>query len=269
MQLRSGNPAADDHPVHRRRMRERGHTVRKRAYDAKDLFACAGDDDAFDQMRSALAMQGWSIAFTTFLIHGFWVTPTEAEAALYSIRGHASSPIADRLLRTHDWLEKALRPLHASHPNQLIYLATVLPADLRPERGVLAWRMVEDLLDQREALLQEVRTLREERFAVVTEGAGERHKIRPKRVSQAVIDRAETYLAVLAWDRFKDERGSLDIARAVMGLTQVALSKPGLADKAKVRLTDPETLERRLKPRWSELRLPVPDGRRAPKQNVK
>lgn len=268
IELRSGNPAADDHPVHRRRMTERGQLVRKRAYEAKDLFACAVDDDGFDQLKAALAMQSWSIAYATFLMHGFWVQPTEAEAALHSLR-RASARMANVLLETHDWLAKALSPQHASHPDELIFVASALPADLLPARGVLAWRIFENLLDERAALLEELRTLRKERFSFINEGGAERHKVRRKKKSDAVVDRAETHLAVLALDRFKDERSSLDIARRVNKLTESALSKLGADDKPDVRLTKPEALERRLKERWEELGLSAPDGRRAPKQTVK
>lgn len=268
-ELRSGNPGAVDHPVPVRRMAETGRLVTKRAYPAKDLFACADDDGVFELIRSALAMESWSIGFSAFLLHGFWVPAAEAETALHSLRGHAAARMADRLLRTHDWLARALQPLHASHPDQIVFLAAALPAELQPERGVLAWRVCKDLLDQRDSLLQEVRTLRNERFAGITEGAGQRHKARPKRISQAVIDRAETYLAVLAWKQFKDERSSLDIAKRVIGLTQEAQSQLGVVDKPRVRLTDAQALERRLKDRWKELGISAPDGRRASKQTVK
>jgi hypothetical protein len=261
--LQSGSSNGDDHPAHRHRLRLNGGLARQRSYAVRDLLA-ARDLAA---VKSAATMPSWNIAFAAFMLNGFQVEESEADLALASLRRDQNpNQLIDCIVRTHDQLAADLDPVHAAAPGDILFFAATLPLELRPRSAFFAWGALTELIEQHESLLEEVERLRRRGFGSVNEGAGHRHDRLNKALKKTVTDRAETYMAVLALDRFATADSTAEIARDLNTLVKRTVGNPTIGDQTNLIYASSDRLERRLKDVWNKLGLKYPRGRRTAEQ---
>lgn len=156
--------------------------------------------DDLDLLKDLNARPAWSAAFAAFVLHGYFLTESDAPAALAAIKRAPAPPSEGvRVLASYARLRDELDPAMEASPPAILHLASTWPVDARPAAFFFAWSTIDFVLRENDRLKREI--LKRDRYVALRERETERA------TKKSLTDRAEAYVALLASLKFPEKAG--------------------------------------------------------------
>ena len=209
----------------------------------------------------------WSLAYASFLLHGFEVPEAEADLAVEFLRQHrARNQLIEAIVRAFDQLTVDLKPLNRAAPSDVLYVVATWPEDLRPRNPFFAWQALDHLLEQNRVLTEELEAARSRWIAPIAKAI---HGAKGRAIKEARTIRAEIYLAVLAKEHFRDLQGNTSaMAEKLIELVARGIGGNEIGQGKSQVLLSKQQISKTLEDGWKAAAMPGGDRKKGPKTRL-